>query len=170
MLLATIAPWACGKPHLKVYFSKQFKKVAGTNRARLHEVLTRITSEAGAHENIEHVMRQWLRCRDIKPGPYNQRPGQIGMATVMAGIAAQKRVGIRITSRADNIMNTAAIRVPHILIECIPGDGGHWSEKGKRAPHPIPTPQMRAVQCPRFAEVKALVQIMGIPQIQIANL
>ena len=83
MLGAAIAARASGEAREQINPSEEVDEVAGSNWARLHEVLVRIQAETRAHEHIQHIMHQRLRLFERHAGCGRQPSRQIGIATVM---------------------------------------------------------------------------------------
>ena len=77
-----IAARASAKSAKKINFRKELDAVAGANRTRLHEILSRVASEARAHEDIQHIMDMQLRLFRVNAGLPGQRPRQIRMAAM----------------------------------------------------------------------------------------
>ena len=63
----------------QINFGKEFKEVAGPDRAGFHEILMRVVGESGCHEDIEHVMHDSLGLGTCRPSRAICA-GQVGMA------------------------------------------------------------------------------------------
>ena len=53
---ATVAPGTGRKRNQQINLGEKFDEIAGTNRARFHEVLMRVARITRAHEYIHHIM------------------------------------------------------------------------------------------------------------------
>ena len=53
---ATVAPGTGRKRNQQINLGEKFDEIAGTNRARFHEVLMHVARITRAHEYIHHIM------------------------------------------------------------------------------------------------------------------
>ena len=64
-------------------------------------------------------------------------PRQIRVTAVVVFRPLQQQVGIRVASRADDIMHPSAIFVPPIPVKGVMSDGGHQTQLWEPAPEPV---------------------------------
>ena len=83
MLRAAIAARTGRERAEKVDFRYEINMIAGAHRALFHEILARVAGEAGAHEDVEHVMHKRLGLVGGEAGFSDEGAGQVGMAAVM---------------------------------------------------------------------------------------
>ena len=48
----------------EIDLGEELEEVTGPHGARLHEVLSRVAGEAGAHEDVEHVVHRGFHLRE----------------------------------------------------------------------------------------------------------
>ena len=130
----------------------------------------RVARKTGAHEDVQHVVHVPLGGGQRQPLVAGERARQVGMAAVMVLVAAQQELGVGIAPCADDIVHAAAIVVPAVPVERVVGDGRHRPESGQRAPQPVAGADMGGVQRARLAAEEALGQVVGVPQVQVADL
>ncbi len=96
MFGGTIAAGAGRHAAKKIDFRNKFEIIARANRACLHEILPRVSREAGAHEHVQDVVDVRLCLADGKAGLAGESTGEVGMAAVMILPAmAQEIVRVR---------------------------------------------------------------------------
>src|SRR6185369_1013162 len=88
----------------QVDLREKLDEVAGTDRTCLHEILVRVLREAGAHEDVEHVVDMMLDYARLHLELGGKRAGQVGMAAEIVSRAVQQEICIGIAARADDIM------------------------------------------------------------------
>ena len=144
----------------QVDLGEELNKVSGSHRACLHEILVRVLGEAGAHEDVEHIMDVMLDFARSDAQLCRESARQIRMAAVIIIAAAQHSVGIGVAARTDNVVNTRAIFVPAIPAERIVADGRHGPEIRHGAPQPIAGADVRRMKRARFPAEEALGEIV----------
>ena len=167
---AAVASRAGRQRAQQVDLGEELDEVARPHRTRLHEILMRVAREARAHEDVQHVVHVPLRLRQSQALMAGERARQVGMAAMMVLVAAQQKLGVGIAARADDIVDAAAIVVPAVPVERVVGDGRHRPQIGQRAPQPVAGADMGGVQRARLAAEEALRQVVGVPQVQVADL
>src|SRR3546814_21003242 len=92
-----------GRQHAEeIDLGEEFQVVAGPHRAGLHEVLAGVAGEAGAHENVEHVMDMRLGFGERGAGGPGKGAGEVGMATmVILPAMTEKVVRVRVAARSE---------------------------------------------------------------------
>jgi hypothetical protein len=134
MRRAAIAAGAGRERAQQIDLGEELDEVARPDRARLHEILVRVPREAGAHEDVEHVVHVPLGLAQGQSGMHRQRAGEIRMATVMIFGPAEEQLRVGIASRPDDVVNAAAVFVEAVPVERIVRDRRHRPQIRQRAP------------------------------------
>ena len=134
---AAVAARTSREPNQQIDLGKKFNEIAGPNGACFHEVLMRVARVASAHEYVHHVVNMNLSFFERQLLLGREGPRQIRVTTVVVLRALQQQIGIGVTACADDIVYPSTIFVPAVPIERVMGDGGHWTQRRKRAPQPI---------------------------------
>ena len=130
----------------------------------------RVAREAGAHEDVEHVVHVALGLVRRQSGVAAECPRQVRVTAVMILRAAEEELRVGIAARADDVVNAAAVGVEAVPVECVVRDRGERPQVRQRAPQPVAGRHMGCVQRARFAGEEALAEVVCIPQVQIADL
>ena len=130
----------------------------------------RVARKTRAHEDVQHVVHVPLRGGQRQPFMAGERARQVGMAAMMVLVAAQQELGVGIAPRADDIVHAAAVVVPAVPVERVVGDGRHRPQSGQRAPQPVAGADMGGVQRARLAAEEAFGEVVGVPQVEVADL
>ncbi len=82
--------------------------------------------QAGALEDVQHIVH-------IELGqPVRQHcAGQVGMAVMVKIFAGQHLVDVGIATRAEQVMQAAAVLVGSVTGQTVIGDGYHWPQNGR---------------------------------------
>ena len=107
---------------------EKLDEVAGADGTCLHEILVRVLREPGAHEDIEHVVDMMLYPARFHLQFGGKRAGQVGMAAEIIASAAQQEIRIRITARADDVVDAGTVRIPAVPAERVMTNG-HYRSK-----------------------------------------
>src|SRR3954452_20528641 len=94
MLGAAVAARTRGQGTEEIYLGKEFKEVARSDRARLHEVLPGIAGKPCAHEDVQHVMHRRFNALAGAAQPAGEGARQVRMAAVMVFSACEKPVAV----------------------------------------------------------------------------
>src|SRR5262249_6728634 len=86
---AAIAAGASRQSAEQVNFGEELDEISGPYGARLHEILVRVLREAGAHEDVEHIMDVMFDFarRALQLGSHGAR--QVRVAAMLIIAAAQ---------------------------------------------------------------------------------
>ena len=170
MFRAAITAGAGREHREQINLGKEFDEVARSNRTGFHEVLMSIAREAGAHEDVHHVMHGELGLADVKAARGGKRSGEVGVAAVVVIVAAEQPVRVRVTTSADDVVNPGAIGIPAVPAERIMGDGSHRAQVRQRAPEAVAGGEVGGVQCACLGAEEALREVGGVEEVEVTNL
>ncbi|MBV8456615.1 MAG: hypothetical protein JO122_08370 [Acetobacteraceae bacterium] len=160
---SAIAARARGKRAEQIDIGEELEEVARTNRARLHEISVRVTGKTGAHEHVQHVVDVHLGFMKRKLALRRKRARQVGVAAVVVFGPPEQEIGVGVAARANDVVNTGSVLIPAVPIQCVMGDGRHGAEARQRAPEPVAGGEVRCMEGPGLAAVKAFPQVVRIP-------
>src|SRR3569832_230713 len=163
MLRAAVAAGAGRQRAEKIDLGEEFDEIARPHRARLHEILVRVAGEAGAHEDVEHVVHVHLRVVHIHAARRCERPCQVRVAAVVIVATRQQTVRVGVAARADDVVDAAAVGVEAVPAERVVCDRRYWPQIRQRAPQPVAGAHMRAVQRAGLAAEETLAEVRGVP-------
>ena len=92
------------------------------------------------------------------------------MAALMVLAARQQIARIGIATGANDIMHRATKGIYPVPLQTILNNRGHRAHRRKTAPHALPGGDMGSMQRTGLTRIEPLLQIIPVPQIQIANL
>lgn len=170
-MLGRAVPAGAGRqPDQKRKLREEFQMIAGTYRRRLHEILPGLSQEAGAHEDVQHVMHIGLGLDQRQAGGIGKRAREVRVAAMVVVAPRQEPPGIGIAARSDHVMHAAPEAVESIPVERVAGDRRHRPQPRERGPEPVAGRQMRAVERAGLAGIEPLVKVVGMPEVQVAHL
>ena len=108
MLGRAVAARAGGERGEEVDLGEELEEVAGPRRARLHEVVAGVAGEAGAHEDVEHVVDVGLRLRRAAGRSPPRAPGSGSSGSSGGSRRRQQPVGVGVAAGADHVVHPAA--------------------------------------------------------------
>lgn len=103
--------------------------------------------------------------------PALQSPGQLGMTTLVIGLAARKQtINIGITASSNNVTHQAHICIDPIPRKRVSENRCHRRQILKAVSHPLFLSTMLAMQSAGFTRIQPFLQALGGLQVQITNL
>jgi len=82
--------------------------------------------EAGAHEDVEHVMNAALGVLEGEAFARRQRPREVRMTAVVIVAAVEQPVRIGVAARADDVVHPGPVRVEPVPVERVARDRRRW--------------------------------------------